>query len=78
MNVLVPGGLITARQIEFLALAARGFTQAEIANLCFVKPDTVQKTIDAARERLGARTTTQAVAIAVSLELITVEFDQAV
>lgn len=62
--------LLTRRQLEFLALTARGLQQSEIATACYVAEVTVRNTIVEARSRLGARNTAQAVALAVSLELI--------
>ncbi|MBM3543905.1 MAG: helix-turn-helix transcriptional regulator [Alphaproteobacteria bacterium] len=55
----VPG--LTARQIEALAFAARGFSVAEMAEQMGVSLRSGEKTLAAARGKLGARTTTAAV-----------------
>jgi DNA-binding CsgD family transcriptional regulator len=69
---------LTPRQTEFLTLAAHGLTWAQIAERCYVSVHTVKATIENARERLGAKTTTEACAMAVYLGLITIEIDHSV
>ena len=61
---------LTNRQLEFLSLSAQGMRYSQIAAICFVQPDTVTKALDGARERLGARTLPQAVAIAITMDLL--------
>ncbi len=55
----LPG--LTRRQIEALTLAARGFSVAEIAEHMGVSLRSAEKTLAAARDKLGARTTAAAV-----------------
>lgn len=64
---------LTIRQLEFLSLSARGMQRPEIAACCFVAVSTVKQTLDEARDRLGARTLPQAVAIAIAFELLAVD-----
>lgn len=66
---------LTPRQLEFLSLTARGMQFPDIAVLCFVRPNTVQQTLDEARRRLGAKTLPQAVAIAISSDLLVLGMD---
>ena len=53
---------LTPRQEQFLSLVAEGKTRAQIADACDVSPWTVKSTLDEARQRLGARNLSQAVA----------------
>jgi DNA-binding NarL/FixJ family response regulator len=69
--------LLTKRQLEFLAYSAQGLQNPEIAEQCFISLSAVKDGLEKARERLGARTTTQAVAMAVSLELIVFDVNTA-
>lgn len=59
---------LTPRQLEILALAGNGKRQTEIARDLFLSPRTVEHTLEAARGRLSAKTTPQAVARAVVTE----------
>lgn len=65
--------VLTPRQVEFLALSARGMQRSEIAETCYVAPMTVRDTLEEARSRLGARTLPHAVAIAVALGVLTLD-----
>jgi DNA-binding CsgD family transcriptional regulator len=51
---------LTNRQVDALRFAARGFAVAETADHMGVSVRSVEKTLAAARDRLGARTTTAA------------------
>jgi len=55
----IPG--LTPRQVEALTFAARGFTVHETAEQMGVSARSAEKTLAAARKRLGARTTPAAV-----------------
>lgn len=66
---------LTNRQIEFLAMSARGITNAEIAKICFVSLNTVVSTFTEARKRLECKTTTQCVVKAISREEIGLDHD---
>jgi DNA-binding CsgD family transcriptional regulator len=61
---------LTAQQVTCLRLAAEGHTGPEIAKKIHMSESTVKDHLSAARGALGARTTTQAVAIAVASGLI--------
>lgn len=52
---------LTPRQVEALTFAARGFSVAEIAEHMRVSRRAAEKTLAAARDRLGARTTAAAI-----------------
>lgn len=66
---------LTPRQAEFLALSAQGLRHADIAATCYVSLATVSTTLEDARVRLSANTLVHAVAIAVALELLTLDSD---
>ena len=55
-------GMLTPRQREVLGLLASGLTGPETASKLFVSPATVRTHVQNAREALGAKTSTQAVA----------------
>ena len=55
---------ITARELEVLALVAKGCSTPEIARLLWITEDTVQTHVKRTFRRLGARTRAHAVAIA--------------
>lgn len=52
---------LTTRQLECIALIARGHTARTAAAALGVKPDTVEKHLEDAKGRLGVRTTTELV-----------------
>lgn len=62
--------ILTGRQLDALRLAAAGLTTTQIGRRLGVVNEVVCKHLKAARDRLGARTTAQAVAIAVHRGLI--------
>jgi DNA-binding CsgD family transcriptional regulator len=62
--------VLADRQREVLALAARGLTHRQIAQKLYLSPYTVFEYLKSARERLGARNTAHAVAIAIVCGLI--------
>ena len=66
---------LTSRQTEFLALIAQGMQRNQIAECCFCAPATVSKTLDNARGRLGAKTLPEAVAMAISSDLLVLGAD---
>ena len=57
------GRRITARELEVLALVAKGCSTPEIARLLWITEDTVQTHVKRTLRRLGARTRAHAVAI---------------
>jgi len=57
---------MTARELEVLALVAKGCSTPEIARLLWITEDTVQTHVKRTLRRLGARTRAHAVAIAYS------------
>ena len=58
------GRRITARELEVLALVAKGCSTPEIARQLWITEDTVQTHVKRTLRRLGARTRAHAVAIA--------------
>lgn len=67
---------LTPRQTEILRLMAGGSTRQECAEELAVSPDTVKRDVDLARKLLGARNSTEAVAIATARKLISVSSSQ--
>ena len=61
---------LTRREIECLRLLADGEQPKRIAHLLGLTPKTVEHYVGDARRKLGARTTTQAVVIAVAQQLL--------
>ncbi len=66
----LPNARLTRRELECLRLLAHGEQPKRIAYLLGLTTKTVEHYVTAARRKLGARTTTQAVAIAVARELL--------
>jgi DNA-binding NarL/FixJ family response regulator len=64
-----PAGL-TARQLEVLALVAKGLTNAEIADRLVVSPRTAEHHVAAVLTKLGAETRRDAARRAAELELV--------
>ena len=65
--------ILTAREIEYLSLAALGFKNFEIADLLSVTNSTVKKTLEHIFEKLNALNRTNAVAIALVHKIITLK-----
>ena len=63
---------LTARQIEVLTLAARGFTTQDIANILEISPNSVKDHLKLIHHRLGASSRSEAVAIALREGIIKV------
>ena len=59
-----PGDVLTARQIELLALYASGYKFAEIGELKFLSPLTVRNILSSARSNVGAKNLTHLCVIA--------------
>ena len=66
------GGLLSTCQMEVLCFAAAGCTERETALRLGIASATVRGHLARARERLGARSTCQAVALAVAMRMIEV------
>jgi DNA-binding NarL/FixJ family response regulator len=60
----------SARECEVLTLLAAGATDREIATALELSPATVQTHVRNAKAKLGARTRTQAVALALQQDLL--------
>ena len=67
--------VLSSRQTEVLCFAAAGCTERETALRLGIASATVRGTLARARERLGARSTCQAVALAVTWGLIVLSSD---
>jgi DNA-binding NarL/FixJ family response regulator len=61
---------LSTRELEVLRLLAGGDSYAEIGSMLFLSPDTVRTHAQRAMTKLGARTRTQAVAVALRDSLI--------
>ena len=61
---------LTAREREVLRLVSEGFTNQESGNQLFVSSETVRTHVRRSIAKLGARSRTQAVALAIRHELI--------
>jgi DNA-binding NarL/FixJ family response regulator len=61
---------LTGRELSVLSLVAQGYLGQEICEELFLGISTVSRRLVAARVKLGARTTAQAVAIAVRAGLL--------
>ena len=61
---------LTGRELEILHLVAAGLTNREIAGKLSISPQTVKKHSGNIYGKLGARTRTEAVAIARALDLL--------
>ena len=66
---------LTRRQRQVLQSAADGFRREETAHVLGVRDDTVKHHLEAARRRLRARTTAQAVATAIAQGQIVVDVE---
>ncbi|MGW2861892.1 LuxR C-terminal-related transcriptional regulator [Streptomyces sp. NPDC001205] len=62
--------LLTARRIEILRLYAHGYDTAGVAKVLFVSESTVKTHLRITCQRLGAINRTQAVAVALALNLL--------
>ena len=61
---------LTPREIQILRMAARGMTHPEIAKKLFLTTETIKSHTKKVRAKLNAKTTGQAIAIAMSREWI--------
>lgn len=69
---------LSERQIEVLGLAALGWTDSEIAQRLYISVHTARAHLQAIRERMGARNTTHAVAMALAAGVIEVDAHSAI
>ena len=67
--------ILTSREQEILAHYARGLTQSRVARAIWVTEPTVQYHLKKARRKLGARTTREAVRLALDHDLIGFPYD---
>lgn len=65
-SLLLAASRLTARQVEVLTAFANGMSCSEAAKALFVSVSTLKTHAENARERLGVKSTTHAVAIAVA------------
>jgi DNA-binding CsgD family transcriptional regulator len=65
--------VLSARELEILALVACGHTNSRIAAELFLSPNTVRTHVRNILHKLGARTRAQAVAIALLTGVITID-----
>ena len=65
--------MLSARELEVLALVARGLSTDSIAVELFVSPNTVRSHVRHILDKLGARNRPHAVAIAFSAGLIWID-----
>lgn len=70
------GAQLTERQTRILRLMAGGSTRSECAKVLKVSPETVKRDVELVRETLGARNITEAVAIAMARNIISLSDDQ--
>lgn len=64
---------LSPRELEALGYAALGYTSKGIARKLSIAERTAKQHLQAAREALGARNTTHAVAIALKMQIIRLE-----
>lgn len=57
---------LTTRQLEVVCHLANGMTAGEVAERMFISESTVKRTLEAARKRVGARTTPHLVSIVIA------------
>lgn len=69
---------LTARQLEILCLFGAGLNCTQIGGALFLSPFTVTNHLRDARERLGAQNTTHALLLAISRELLILDYDGSV
>ena len=65
-----PGGHLSPRELEVLALVAQGQTNKEIANTLFVAPSTIKTHVTSLMTKLNASTRTHLAAIAIRRGLL--------
>lgn len=70
-------GALTERELKVLYQAAKGLTNKEIGRVLFVSDRTVQGHLQNIYEKFGVATRTEAVTKALSLQLITLDQDEA-
>ncbi len=64
---------LTDREQELLSLAARGYNHREMSRALGIAPQTARHILQASREKLKARNTAHAVAIALTNHIVTLE-----
>ena len=70
LRLKIEGTPLTRRERDVVRLLALGSSQHEIAEKLGISYETVRKYAKSARARLGAKTNSHAVSIALSLDLI--------
>lgn len=70
MTTRAPQIKLSVRQVQCLALIARGLTDPAIAEALSISETTVRYHVDQARRKLGATTRAHAVALAIANRLV--------
>ena len=70
LRIKVNGTNLTRCEVRVLRLIAQGYTRNQVAERLGKSPETVKAQTKLARARLNAKTTAEAIAIAISLDLI--------
>lgn len=65
---------LTPRQLEVLMLYAMGLRRPEIAALLHLQPVTVDSHMENIRARLGSRSIAHSIVVAVSREMLVIDF----
>jgi len=69
-KMLLAGKSLSPRQVDVLRRLSSGGTYESIGAAAYLAPDTVRRAAYDAMKKLGARTRTEAVAVAIREELI--------
>lgn len=70
ITLKMPANILTPREIEYLALAALGFKNLQIAEILVVTQSTVKKMLESIFSKLNAKDRTHAVTICFLHELL--------
>jgi len=70
MNDITRVSTFTTRELQILELIALGYSAKEVAQVCQIRPRTVECHLDTMRLKLRARNRTHMVAMAIDLDLL--------
>lgn len=70
MNDIAGIPTFTIRELQILELVAFGYSAKEVAQVCQIRPRTVECHLDTMRLKLRARNRTHMVALAIDLDLL--------